>query len=243
MRGIMSFGIVLIAAYSIFPADSYAQTAATVSQPALRIAMLIPANAFRDEEFQLPFKYLSEHATVTVASTKLGVITGMMGYKATADTLIKDVNVDTLDALVLIGGPGARQYWWDPVAHNLVRETAAKKKVLAAICLSPVTLAYAGVLKGKRATVWVSERGRLSEKGANYTGEDVTIDGLIITASGPKAAQQFGEEILKLVLETKAAQEKLKAQEAPEAEAPETTPDTEGTPKQAGCNRGTRQSK
>ena len=231
MRGTMSFGIALIAACSIFLSDSYAQTAATVSQPALRIVMLIPANAFRDEEFELPFKYLSGQATVIVASTKLGVITGMMGYKATADTLIKDINVDTLDALVLVGGVGARQYWWDPTAHNLVRETVAKKKVLAAICLSPVTLAYAGVLKGKRATVWVSERGRLLEKGAKYTGEDVTIDGLIITASGPKAAQQFGEEILKLVLEAKTAQEKPKAQESPEAKAPETAPDTKGTPK------------
>jgi len=224
MKRTMSFGIALITACSIFLSDAYAQTAATVSQPALRIAMLIPANAFRDEEFDLPFKYLSQHATVIVASTKLGVITGMMGYKATADTLIKDINVDTLDALVLVGGVGARQYWWDPTAHNLVRETVAKKKVLAAICLSPVTLAYAGVLKGKRATVWASERDRLSEKGAKYTGEDVTIDGLIITANGPKAAQQFAEAILKLVVDTKAAQEKPKAQETPEARAPEPTP-------------------
>jgi len=220
MRGWITCGIALFAACSIFLEDSYAQTAATVSPTVPRIVMVVPANAFRDEEFEVPFKYFGSHATVIVASTKLGMITGMMGHKAEAQMLVKDIDVDKLDALVFIGGAGARQYWRDATAHKLARETVAKKKVLAAICISPVTLAYAGVLKGKRATVFVSERGRLIEKGAKYTGEQLTIDGLIVTASGPKAAQRFAEEILRLVVEQ--ASKRLREQtprEPPKAES------------------------
>ncbi len=201
MRRWMALGITLVAVSAALPAGSHAQTVATVSQMAPRIVMLIPANAFRDEEFDLPYKHFCSHATVVVASTKLGQITGMMGHKAEAGMLVKNIDVGWLDALVLVGGIGARQYWWDPTVHNLIRQTVAQKKVLAAICISPVTLAYAGVLKGKRATVFVSERGRLIEKGAKYTGKELTIDGLIITASGPKSAQMFAEKVLNLVIE------------------------------------------
>lgn len=209
MRRWMALGIALAAACAVLPVGSHAQTIATVSQMAPRIVMLIPANAFRDEEFDLPFKHFCSHATVVVASTKLGPITGMMGQKAEAEVLVKNIDVDRLDALVLVGGIGARQYWRDPTVHGLIRQTVAQEKVLAAICISPVTLAYAGILKGKRATVFVSERGRLIEKGAKYTGKELTIDGLIITANGPKAAQMFAEKVLELVLE-----EQKKRQEA-----------------------------
>ncbi|HUT04151.1 MAG TPA: DJ-1/PfpI family protein [bacterium] len=178
-----------------------AGTQATVSQLLPRIVIVIAENAFRDEEFDVPFKYFEGRALATVASTKLGTITGMLGHKAESQALLKDIDIDRLDALVFIGGAGARQYWRDPMAHKLVREAVAKGKVLGAICISPVTLAYAGVLRGKRATVWVSERSRLIEKGAKYTGKDVTIDGLIVTADGPPAARKFAEAILKLVIE------------------------------------------
>jgi putative intracellular protease/amidase len=36
------------------------------------------------------------------------------------------------------------------------------------------------------------------QKGATYTGEDVTVDGLIITANGPKAAEEFGKKFARM---------------------------------------------
>ncbi|MBN1592431.1 MAG: DJ-1/PfpI family protein [Candidatus Coatesbacteria bacterium] len=200
MRRILALGFILIGLCSLIPATSHAETEATIVQVPPQIVMLIPANAFRDEEFELPYKIFASHATVTVASTRLGPIDGMMGLKANAEIFVKDIDVDKLDGLVLVGGVGARQYWRDPAVHRLVREVVAKEKVLAAICIAPVTLAYSGVLKGKNATVFVSERGRLIQEGARYTGKDLTVDGLIITASGPKFAQVFGERVLRMVL-------------------------------------------
>ena len=71
---------------------------------------------------------------------------------------------------------------------------ADKHKVLAAICVAPITLARAGVLEGKRATT--SLAGSVIEaEGATYTGALVERDGLIITANGPAASDAFGRAI------------------------------------------------
>ena len=78
---------------------------------------------------------------------------------------------------------------------RIARETFAAKIPLGAICIAPTILAAAGVLAGKKATVWDSEGEQitfLKQCGAEYSGESVTRDGLIVTGNGPKAAEEFG---------------------------------------------------
>ncbi|MDD5086856.1 MAG: DJ-1/PfpI family protein, partial [Candidatus Nanoarchaeia archaeon] len=70
-------------------------------------------------------------------------------------------------------------------------------KITAAICIAPVILANAGVLDGKKATVFPSGKDDIMVRGADYTGEQVTQDGKVITANGPAAARSFGEAIVK----------------------------------------------
>ncbi len=161
-----------------------------------KVVMIIAEKDFRDEELLEPKKILQdEGAGVTVASTTLRPATGMFGAKAKPDILASEVKVDDYDAVILVGGAGASQYWNDSTAHTIAREAVQKDKILCAICIAPVTLANAGVLSGKKATVWASERGKLEAKGASYTGEPVEVAGKIITGSGPQAAQEFGRAI------------------------------------------------
>ncbi len=110
--------------------------------------------------------------------------------------LVSELRVDDYDAIIFIGGSGARQYFDSPVALSIAREAVDKKKVLGAICIAPLVLANAGVLDGVRATGFLSERLRLQRAGARYTGADVERDGLIITASDPRAAGRFGQTIV-----------------------------------------------
>jgi protease I len=103
---------------------------------------------------------------------------------------------------VFIGGPGAEVYFHDDTAHDLVNEAVAKNKVVAAICIAPCILAYAGVLNGKNATVWSDSKeyiNILEAEGAHYTGDTVTVDGKLITANGPDATQSFAKMIVKLL--------------------------------------------
>jgi protease I len=162
------------------------------------ILMIIAHQGFRDEEYQEPRQFFETRgATITVASSSLETAKGALGAQVKPDLLLKDAAVSDYDAIVFIGGPGAQEYWDNPVAHAIAQEAVAQGKVLAAICIAPATLARAGVLKGKNATVFSSEAGTLKACGANYTGASVERDRLIITANGPQAAAEFAEEIAK----------------------------------------------
>ncbi len=165
---------------------------------AAKVVMLIGHRDFRDEELLTPKRLLEENgAAVLIASSDLSPAKGMLGATVTPDLLVKDVKVADYDAVVFVGGTGAQEYWDDPAAQQIARDAVAQDKVLGAICLAPVTLANAGVLKGKKATVWPSEGAKLKAKGADYTGVKVQVDGRIITANGPEAAEEFGKAVLK----------------------------------------------
>jgi len=125
--------------------------------------------------------------------------TGMLGAKVKPDILLKDVNVAMYDVVVFVGGSGATEYIFDPTAQKIAGDAYKQGKIVAAICLGPRVLAEAGLLKGKRATVFSSETEAIKAKGAIYTGKDVEIDGRIITASGPQAAEEFGKAIVTLL--------------------------------------------
>jgi protease I len=163
-----------------------------------KAVMLISENGFRDEELFISRRALEESGIeVKIASTTLSEVRGALGGKAKPDILLRDINPQEYDAVILIGGGASSQYWDDPVAHKLVREVDRNQRIVAAICIAPVTLARAGILKNRQATVWDSEASELKSKGATYIAMPVVKDGNIITASGPQAAREFGDTIVK----------------------------------------------
>ena len=166
-----------------------------------KVLMVIAFRNFRDEEYRYPRMALeSAGAKVVVASTKKGVAVGMLGLKAKVDIPLSKARAKWFDAVVFVGGSGTTSLWHNRDALRLAREAAKGKKVLAAICLAPIILANAGVLKGKRATVWASPDGStvrmLRAKGAIYVNKPVVKSGNIITANGPRAAREFARQIV-----------------------------------------------
>jgi len=167
-----------------------------------KAVMIIAQNNFRDEELLKPKEVLEKNGvTVTVASSSLKESTGMLGAKVKPDILFTNINVADYDAVVFVGGSGASEYWDNPTAHKIANEANNAKKIVGAICIAPVTLAKAGLLKDKKATTFSSTINDIKSAGAKYTGADVERDGNIITASGPAAAQKFGETLVKALSE------------------------------------------
>ncbi|MDI6825706.1 MAG: DJ-1/PfpI family protein [Candidatus Aenigmarchaeota archaeon] len=165
-----------------------------------KVLMIIAPKNFRDEElFNTKEELESSGNDVTIASTATNTATGMLGGTVTPEMTIDEVNVDDYDAIVFVGGSGSSIYFNNSKAHEIAKNAHRKGKVIGAICIAPSTLANAGILKGKRATCWSSERGNLRAKGAIYTGNSVEKDGKIITADGPSSARNFGREIAKLL--------------------------------------------
>lgn len=162
-----------------------------------KILMVIAPTNFRDEELTQP-KAIFEQAgaQVTVASKGTTSAVGMFGAAAKVDQDITEVDVAAFDAVVFVGGSGASVYFNDPAAHLLAQNAYNQDKIVAAICIAPSTLANAGLLSGRRATCFSSEAENLRVKGAEYTGERVTVDGQIVTGSDPEAASEFGQKIV-----------------------------------------------
>lgn len=162
-----------------------------------RILMVLAHDQYRDEEYEEPRKvFEDEGAEVTVASSSLGEARGKMGGKTAVDILLVEAMVADYEAVVFVGGPGSDEYFHNPKALSLAKETFEAGKVIAAICIAPATLANAGILKGKRATAFPSVESDLKTQGANYTGNPVERDGKIITGSGPEAATEFGKTVV-----------------------------------------------
>lgn len=132
---------------------------------------------------------------VILASTEAGPCVGKFGGEEMAAVALKDVNVQDYDRIGFIGGPGASNLWQNADAKRIARETVAAKKPLGAICIAPKILAAAEVLAGKKATIWNEDgdqAGFMALHDVQYTGDPVTVDGLIVTGNGPQAAVEFG---------------------------------------------------
>ncbi|MCH8741874.1 DJ-1/PfpI family protein [Patescibacteria group bacterium] len=166
------------------------------------IALLIAFRDFWDEEYFIPEQILKEAgAEIKTISTSLGQAIGMMGGEAKVDLLLDDLNVGDYNAVLFIGGSGAAKYIDDSQAHQIAKEVVQKDILLGAICIAPVILAKAGVLSGKKATVWADNMDKsavkvLKEEGVKYQSDPVVIDGKIITADGPDSAKSFAEAVI-----------------------------------------------
>ncbi|ODS43058.1 MAG: hypothetical protein MSIBF_00790 [Candidatus Altiarchaeales archaeon IMC4] len=164
--------------------------------------MVIAPKNFRDEELITP-KEVFESAgfNVMIAGVSKTKAVGAGSTAVIPDVAIKDAKAEDYDAVVFIGGPGAKEHLWDNKDAHALAKGGAKAKALGSICLAGVVLARSGVLKGREATVFESEETikEFESAGAEYVKKPVVVSGNIITANGPEAAKAFGAKIVDIV--------------------------------------------
>lgn len=159
--------------------------------------MIIAPENFRDEEYFHTREAMEKKGIeVDVASTQNIALSGIEKEEVSVDLLLDEVE-DQYDAIVFIGGGGAKVYFNNEKALSLAREYDEQGKIVAAICIAPLILGHAGLLQDKKATCWDGAHQNLIGFGARFTGKKVTVDGNIITGNGPKAAHKFGKTVAK----------------------------------------------
>jgi len=167
-----------------------------------KIAMIIAYKDFRDEEYFVPRDVFEDaKAEIKVVSNNSGTAQGADGGDVEIDIKLSDLDVSDFDAIIFIGGPGALTPLDNEESYKIARDTLAQNKILGAICISPTILAKAGVLNGKKVTVWTSPLNKeaenvLEQNGAIYQDEKVVQDGNIITADDPSSAKEFANKIV-----------------------------------------------
>jgi putative intracellular protease/amidase len=166
-------------------------------------ALLIIFDQFEELEYGEPRAVLEKQGiNISVASSGTRSVAGSLGKKVQPDVALSEVYTADYDAVVFIGG-----YSYDESnveAIRIAQEAVAQNKIVAAICIAPITLAKAGVLKDKRATSSMSF-ATLKAAGAVYTSESVVRDGNLITGNGPAASRKFGEAIAAALTATHAS--------------------------------------
>lgn len=165
-----------------------------------KILMVVAQDNFRDEEYFEPRDILEDAGvSIIVASNSTKEATGKLGGKIKPDIAIKDVIIDDLDGIIIVGGSGSREFLWsNKDLHRLVKYFFDQDKIVSAICASPVVLARTKVLEDRKATVFKDDEfiDELKKNGAIYKDEDVIVDENLITANGPDAAEKFGLAIV-----------------------------------------------
>jgi len=179
--------LLLVVSYLIF-----GQKAETQKIAQKRVVMVIAQRDFRDEELKVPMDFLlSKNIKVEVASTDTIEAVGMLGMQIKPTMRIGAINPKDFSGIIFVGGIGVMKLWTDTLLYRIANDFYNEKKVIGAICLAPVILARAGLLKGLKATVYPSGRDELVKARALCSKADIEVSGRIITASGPPAAKKF----------------------------------------------------
>lgn len=148
-----------------------------------RVAILVASN-FQDEEFVYPYyRCLEEGYAVSVATPGGEVLTGKYGVPARANAAIEKLDPERFDCVILPGGfesPDRLRY--RPEVKRFVSAMHAAGKLVAAICHGPWICISAGIIRGKRATSYMSIADDMKNAGAIYEEAPVVVDGNLITA-------------------------------------------------------------
>ena len=122
-----------------------------------------------------------------------------------ADALAEELDYTVFDACILPGGiPGTPNLAENKTVTDTCVSFAKAGKKVAAICAAPFILGELDLLEGRHATCFPGFEKSFPE-GA-YTGEKVTQDGNIITASGMAQSLPFALELLRTLAGEKAVE-------------------------------------
>jgi protease I len=164
----------------------------------MKAVIAIAPEKYRDEELAEPVAALTKAGIAfDIASTRPGTCTGMLGGKTSAGLSFDDIDPKNYGGLIIIGGSGCQEHLWeDDLLVRLAIYFYETDKVVAAICLAPVVLARAGILKGKTATCVSAIKDDVVNAGAKYVDQEVVKDGNLITSRVPDDLPAFCREII-----------------------------------------------
>lgn len=163
-----------------------------------RVAILVE-DLFEDTELTGPRDALAAAgAQVVLVGPMAGkAYTGKHGAIVTADLAAGAARVDDFDAVVVPGGFAPDKMRLRHAMVDLVRDTFAAGKPLAAICHGPSVLINANVLRGRTLTCWPSIAVDVKNAGGRYVDRPVVEDGHLITSRKVDDLGAFTDAIIR----------------------------------------------
>jgi protease I len=161
--------------------------------------VIIPVEQmFNDIEFWYPYYRLKEagaHVTV-VGSGSAEQYIGKAGTSIKVDANADQVNVSEFDGIVIPGGYAPDHMRRYPEMIALVKNLFEERKTVGAICHAGWMLASAKILDGRNVTSFFAIKDDLIHAGANWTDEEVVVDGNLITSRKPDDLPAFMKAVI-----------------------------------------------
>ena len=169
-----------------------------------RVAVLM-TDGVEQIEYTSPRSFLEQHGAEVILISPKGKGEQVQGFNHmtpdqlfTVDMSVNEARPNDFDALVLPGGvANPDQLRLSPDAISFIRDFAATDRPIAAICHGPWTLIDAGVAKAKHMTSWPSLKNDLLNAGAEWTDDQVVVDGKLVTSRKPDDLPAFNDALLK----------------------------------------------
>jgi protease I len=156
-------------------------------------------------EYTGPRTFLEQQGANVILVSPKGVGEEIQGFnhlapgdKFKVEMNVRDAKPVDFDALVLPGGvanPDQLRLSQESIAF--IRDFGDEDKPIAAICHGPWTLIDAGIAESKHMTSWPTLQTDLRNAGAEWTDEQVVVDGKLITSRKPDDIPAFNEALLK----------------------------------------------
>ncbi len=162
--------------------------------------VILVEDLYQELEVWYPYyRFIEEGAKVILAGPQKKEYKSKIGYPATAEIAVKDLNADDIDAISIPGGFAPDYLRRYPHVVKLVKSLSEKGKIVAAICHAGSLLVSADVLRGKKATCFMAIKDDLINAGAKYLDEEVVQDGNLITSRKPDDLPAYCRTIIKVL--------------------------------------------
>ncbi|PAF42293.1 DJ-1 family glyoxalase III [Helicobacter sp. 11S03491-1] len=126
-----------------------------------------------------------------------GLYTGANKIQIQADISLESVDSAYIDGIALAGGfEGMENLKNNTHIISIIQELYSQKKLVGAICASPIVLDKAGVIEGKDFTCYPGCESGLH---GNRKNQAIVVQGNLVTSAGPATAILFGLEIVKIL--------------------------------------------
>ncbi|MEW7850930.1 type 1 glutamine amidotransferase domain-containing protein [Massilia aurea] len=188
------------------PAD-HLEPSANQSLDGRRVAVLM-TDGVEQVEYTEPRRFLEEQGVTVVLVSPKKVGEQIQGFnhlepgdKYAVELNVEDANADDFDLLLLPGGvANPDNLRSSPEAIAFIKAFGDGDKAIAAICHGAWPLIDAGIAESKHVTSWPTLQIDLVNAGAEWTDDEVVVDGKLITSRKPDDIPAFNEAIMKQLM-------------------------------------------
>lgn len=167
---------------------------------------ILLGTGFEEAEAIAPCDVLRRGGVETVYAGVEGLrVTGAHNIDVMADCLLKDIDLDKAEMIVVPGGGGGVEcIEGSAEAMGIIKAAYDRGIEVAAICAGPRALAKLGIMEGRHGVCYPGMEDQIT--GAIMSQETSTVrDGKVTTGRGPGAAFDFGLAILEVLRGREAA--------------------------------------